>query len=209
MNLFNSDCLKAMKEYNDNYFDLAIVDPPYGINQDKGIRFNYSTRPQKKIHKNKNWDDKIPSKEYFKELQRISKNQIIWGGNYFLNHLSSTRCMLVWDKKNGTNNISDCELAWTSFNTSVRKFTWHHFSGIGNKKCFRWHPSQKPVALYSWILKKYAFKGAKILDTHLGSGSICIAVLHHKELKIDLTGFEIDEEYYNNIIKRINAFKGK
>ena len=207
MNLLNTDCLEAMKQYKDNHFDLAIVDPPYGINQDKGISYGKYAR---EVHKAKNWDNKIPSKEYFEHLRRISKNQIIWGGNYFIDYLSSTRCMLVWDKKNGTNPMSDCELAWTSFDSSVRKFTWHHFSGYMSKshKYCRWHPSQKPVALYSWILKKYAFKGAKILDTHLGSGSICIAVLHHKELKIDLTGFEIDEEYYNNIIKRINAFKG-
>jgi len=200
MKLFNSDCLKGMKEYPNKYFDLAVVDPPYGLKQ-SGVQSGGKTKNRafnrSEVFK---WDI-APKKEYFDELFRISKNQIIWGGNYF--NLPPTRCVICWNKKQPWETFSQWEMAWTSFNSPAPMFTFdNRFSG-------KIHPTQKPVALYSWILKKYAFKGAKILDTHLGSGSICIAVLHHKELKIDLTGFEINEEYYNNIIKRINAFKGK
>ena len=145
--------------------------------------------------KKKTWDDGIPSKQYFDELKRVSENQIIWGGNYFLDYLSNTRCMLVWDKMNGTNRISDCELAWTSFDSSVRRFQWHHFTNAGRSalKVKRIHPTQKPISLYTWILQNYAKEGDTILDTHLGSGSIAIAC---HDMGFDLTAYEIDEEYF-------------
>ena len=189
INLYNADCLSAMLEMADNQFDLAIVDPPYGIKQAKGISFGKWKRD---IHKEKTWDDGIPSKQYFDELKRVSKNQIIWGGNYFLDYLSNTRCMLVWDKNNGTNPMSDCELAWTSFDSSVRKYKYNHIQDY-NAGIDRIHPTQKPISLYTWILQKYAKEGDTILDTHLGSGSIAIAC---HDMGFDLTAYEIDEEYF-------------
>tara|TARA_Y100001973_G_C5154408_1_gene309913 strand:- start:120 stop:743 length:624 start_codon:yes stop_codon:yes gene_type:complete len=189
INLYNADCLSAMLEMADNQFDLAIVDPPYGIKQAKGISFGKWKRD---IHKEKTWDDRIPSKQYFDELKRVSKNQIIWGGNYFLDYLSNTRCMLVWDKNNGTNPMSDCELAWTSFDSSVRKYKYNHIQDY-NAGIDRIHPTQKPISLYTWILQKYAKEGDTILDTHLGSGSIAIAC---HDMGFDLTAYEIDEEYF-------------
>ena len=119
INLYNQDCMEAMKSMEDNQFDLAIVDPPYGIKQAQGIELG---KYKRQIHNKKNWDNKIPSKIYFETLIRVSKNQIIWGGNYFIDFLRNTRCMLVWDKMNGTNPISDCELAWTSFNKVAKQF---------------------------------------------------------------------------------------
>ncbi len=196
INIYNMDCLKAMQDMKDNQYDLAIVDPPYGINQDKGIQIGKWAR---NIHKTKNWDNTIPSKEYFKELKRISKNQIIWGGNYFINYLFNTRCMLVWDKKNGTNPLSDCELAWTSFTTSVRKFTYNHIQDY-NSNIKRIHPTQKPVQLYKWILQNYAKEGDTILDTHLGSGSIAVAC---HDMGFSLDAYELDTDYYNSACKRL------
>jgi len=202
INLYNRDCLEAMREMADNSFDLAIVDPPYGIQITSQLKTGFKTDCIISSV-NKDWDNEIPSPEYFKELMRVSKNQIIWGGNYFLDYLSNTRCMLVWDKNNGGNNMADCELAWTSFETSVRKFTWHHLKGTGPiKKQPRIHPTQKPTALYRWLLDKYAKRGDKILDTHLGSGSIAIAC---HDMKFDLTAFELDPDYFEMASKRLEA----
>jgi site-specific DNA-methyltransferase (adenine-specific) len=196
--LHHGDCLPAMKQMKDNEYDLAIVDPPYGIQQHQGIQMGKWSR---NIHTKKDWDNSIPSQEYFNELFRISKNQIIWGGNYFIDYLSNTRCMLVWDKKNGSNPISDCELAWTSFDSSVRKFVYNHIQEY-NQKIERIHPTQKPVALYQWILSNYAKPGDKIIDTHLGSGSIAIAC---HDNKFDLDAWELDEEYYMKAKARLEA----
>ena len=186
---YNMDCIQGMKRYPDKYFDLAIVDPPYGL--DKKL-LGGNTGMMKNCFKeviDKGWDEK-PKMEYWYELFRCSKNQIVWGGNYFIDFLFPTQCFLVWDKMNGTNNMADCELAWTSFQSSVRKFSMHHFSkGYGNKI----HPTQKPIALYEWILKNYAKEGDKILDTHLGSGSSRIAA---QKLGFDFCGFEIDKDYF-------------
>jgi len=198
--LHNADCLEAMRLMEDNAFELAIVDPPYGIGMDGGKRGSLAfgkVKEAKVIHKKKEWDNEIPSKEYFDQLKRVSKNQIIWGGNYFLDYLSNTRCIVVWDKNNGGNNLSDCELAWTSFDSSVRKFTRHHFENGGE---VRYHPTQKPVALYTWLLEKYAKPNDRILDTHLGSGSIAIAA---HNLGYDLTGYELDKDYYQAAQKRL------
>jgi site-specific DNA-methyltransferase (adenine-specific) len=189
INLYNTDCMQALRDMPDNMYDLAIVDPPYGIQQAKGISYGKWARD---IHTEKNWDDEIPPREYFIELIRVSKNQVIWGGNYFIDYLYNTRCMLVWNKKNGGNPMSDCELAWTSFDSSVRMFTYNHIQDF-NAGIQRIHPTQKPIDLYEWILERYAKQGDRILDTHLGSGSIALAC---HTMGYSLDAYEIDAEYF-------------
>ena len=199
MKITNEDCMKLMSRYEDNHFDLAIVDPPYGIGESKKKRENTKSskwkKPTKKIHNTKDWDLQKPTKEYFNELFRVSKNQIIWGGNYF--YLKPTRCFLIWDKQQPQNvSFASCELAWTSFDQSAKTF----YMRPQNANNIRIHPTQKPVKLYDWLLMNYAKEGDKIFDTHLGSGSIAIAC---HNLGYDLTGYELDKEYYDNAIKRI------
>jgi len=205
MNITNECNMELMSRYEDNHFDLAIVDPPYGIGVTKNKRLNNIS--------NKDWDNEIPKKEYFEELKRVSKNQIIWGGNYFIEHLSNTRCYLNWDKLNHSDTYADCEMAWTSFdkNAKIFKYMWdgNRYGFIGaikgvGKKSIRMHPTQKPIALYEWILMNYAKEGDKILDTHLGSGSIAIAC---HNLKYDLTACELDKEYFEAAMKRIEKHK--
>ena len=195
--------MELMSRYEDNYFDLAIVDPPYGIGAAKQLYKGTSNDVNLK-HKEKNWDNETPTKKYFDELKRVSKNQIIWGGNYFLENLKATRCFLIWDKQNGTNDMADAELAWTSFDSSVRIYRGHIFKGIGCTKYKPIHPTQKPILLYEWIIDRYAKDGDKILDTHLGSGSIALAC-HNR--KYDLTACELDKEYYEAAMKRITKHK--
>ena len=190
------DCMEGMKTFPDGYFDLAIVDPPYGL--DKKL-LGGETGMMKNCFKSvvaKGWDVKPPA-EYFAELRRVSKHQIIWGGNYFLDHLTATRCFLSWDKMNGTNNMADFELAWTSFDGSCRRFAMHHFSAGYDAKI---HPTQKPVPLYKWILANFAKPGMRVLDTHMGSGSIAIAA-HYAG--IHLTAYEIDADYFHAAKARI------
>ncbi len=196
--IYNQDCLEAMKDMSDNQFDLAIVDPPYGI--------NVKTRV---FNDNKNWDNNIPSKEYFKHLLRISKNQIIWGANYFLDYLGATSCYLIWDKKMTENHLmSMSEFAWTSFKTKNLIFKQPPVGerGFYNIDGKRIHPTQKSIKLYEWLLINYAKEGDKILDTHLGSGSIAIAC---HNLGYDLTGYEIDKDYYEAAVKRIEQHKAQ
>ena len=204
MKITNEDNIELMSRYEDNHFDLAIVDPPYGINANlKRADTGKNKHIKQKDYHVGDWDNEIPNKEYFKELKRVSKNQIIWGGNYFLDYLKATSCFIVWDKKNGENYYADCELAWTSFKTSVRKFEWrwHGFLQQNMKdKQERIHPTEKPIALYEWLLMNYAKEGDKILDTHLGSGSIALAC---HNLGFDLTACELDTEYYNAAMKRL------
>jgi len=195
------DCIEGMKHYPDKFFDLAVVDPPYGIGAAKQIDLGNSNKKVK--HKTKDWDNTIPTAEYFAELFRVSKNQIIWGGNYFIEHLKNTRCFIVWNKENGTNNMADCELAWASFETSVRMYSGHIFKGIGNSNYVTIHPTQKPTRLYEWIFDKYASEGDLILDTHLGSQSSRIAA---NKAGLDFVGFEIDREYFDNGNKRFKNF---
>jgi site-specific DNA-methyltransferase (adenine-specific) len=207
IDLKNIDCMEYMAQCDDNSFDLAIVDPPYGININKQSQGKGGGVAKKIEYTKKNWDNSIPKPEYFTELKRVSKNQIVWGGNYFIEYLENSPCWIVWDKLNGDTDFADCELAWTSFKTSVRKIEWK-WSGMlqqnmKNKES-RIHPTQKPAKIYEWLLMKYAQKGDKILDTHLGSGSIAIAC---HDLKFDLVGCEIDEEYYDNALKRYNEHK--
>ena len=193
------DCMDAMAQMTDKAFDLAIVDPPYGIGAAKQIDLGNSNKKMK--HKTKDWDNNTPTAGYFDGLFRFAKNQIIWGGNYFIEHLKNTRCFIVWNKENGTNNMADCELAWTSFKTSVRMYSGHIFKGIGNSNYVTIHPTQKPIALYSWLLKNYAKAGDTILDTHLGSQSSRIAA-HNGGF--DFTGFELDEDYFRDGNKRFD-----
>ena len=198
INITNEDNMELMSRYEDNYFDLAIVDPPYGI----GIAEDFAEEKHKgksmmKGYIKKEWDNKIPDKEYFNELFRVSKNQIIWGGNYFLDYLNATRCFVSWDKMNGTNNMADFELAWTSFDKSCRRFSMHHFSKGYGKKI---HPTQKPIKLYKWLLTEFAKDGDKILDTHLGSGSSAIAC---HDLGFELTACELDKQYFDKAMKRL------
>ena len=196
MNITNEDNIKLMARYKDNHFDLAIVDPPYGI--------DVKTRV---FDDGKKWDSEIPKKEYFDELFRVSKNQIIWGANYFLDYLGATPCYIVWDKKMTDKHLmSMSEFAWTSFKTKNLIFRQPPVGdrGFYNIDGTRIHPTQKSIKLYEWLLINYAKKNNKILDTHLGSGSIAIAC---HNLKYDLTACELDKEYYDAAIKRIEKHK--
>jgi site-specific DNA-methyltransferase (adenine-specific) len=194
--IHNQDCLEAMKLMQDNQFDLAIVDPPYGIGAGSKNFINGTSKTNKTYYKDNDWDI-APNKEYFIELQRVSKNQIIWGGNYFVEFLKNFRCFIFWDKTIHGNSYADGELAWTSFD-KVARYYRKNISQVTIEG--RFHPTQKPVTLYEWLLMNYAKEGDKILDTHLGSGSIAIAC---HNLGYDLTGYELDKEYYDNAIKRI------
>lgn len=204
--LYNVDCLPFLIECGDKQFDLAIVDPPYGINvnMNAGKKKGESDR-----YENKDWDKSIPSDLYFKHLRRVSKNTIIWGCNYFSEFLWSPG-RISWFKNNGSNNdFSDCEIAMNTFNNRVTNVSiqWSGFikpkSEIGSKRI---HPTQKPVQLYEWILMKYAKSGDLILDTHLGSGSIGIACWN---LGFDLTACEIDKDYFDAANERINIHKNQ
>ena len=195
--VYNEDCMIGMARYPDNYFELAIVDPPYGI--DAANVKKYFSRNTKEYDK-KDWDKNTPTKEYWEQLFRVSQNQIVCGGNYFIEYLHSSKCWIVWDKMNGTNDMPDCELAWTSFDKKIRKFELHHFGANYDKD--RFHPTQKPVALYKWLLKNYAKEGDKILDTHLGSGSSRIACC---DGGFDFYGWEIDKDYFDAMEKRFNT----
>lgn len=202
--LYNMDCMDGMKEFPDGYFELAIVDPIYGIARGGYMTNTKGMRNLAKVndYNTSVWKQKKTSGEYFDELFRVSVNQIIWGGNFFIEYLRNTPCMIVWDKDN-SGKFADCELAWTSFKTAVRKykFRWNGMlqEDMKNKEV-RIHPTQKPVALYMWLLEKYAKRGDKILDTHVGSASSLIAC---ERLGFDYIGFEIDEGYYNAAMTRI------
>ena len=202
--LLHIDCMKYMATCKDKFYDLAIVDPPYGIGEDgaKNHSRGKATRPT--MYTAKNWDGFAPDKDYFNELIRVSKNQIIWGANHFIENIpnQNSSSWIVWDKQNGENDFADCELAWTNHKTAVRKFEFRWagmLQGDMKNKEKRIHPTQKPVQLYKWLLKNYANEGDNILDTHLGSGSSAIAC---HEMGFDLTGCEIDKEYYDSAVKR-------
>jgi site-specific DNA-methyltransferase (adenine-specific) len=222
--LYNMDCMEGMKQFPDKYFELAIVDPPYGINapnmqmgsgapsrgrkqstavQLKKGRLNQGAGKLKDRTLQKmaiTWDYKKPSPEYFNELRRVSVNQIIWGGNYF--ELPPTRCIVCWDKCQPWENFSQWEMAWTSFNKPAALFRYAVTGGSNDEK--KIHPTQKPVKLYGWLLNKYATKGDKILDTHVGSASSLIACYNYG---FEYIGFEIDKEYFQEAAKRLEAVK--
>lgn len=195
---YNLDCVEGMKQFPDQYFDLAIVDPPYGIN----INNNMGRRKgdKKSDYPKAYWDSKPPEKEYFQELFRVSKKQIIWGGNYF--ELPPTKCFLVWRKPQITENVSFSmvEFAWTNLDGTAKEFV-----GMSNEKD-RIHPTQKPVDLYVWILNLYGKPGYKILDTHVGSASSLIACY---QMGFDYVGFELDTYYFAEASKRLEAVKNQ
>lgn len=193
--------MELMSQYEDNHFDLAVVDPPYGIGADKaqnagGEKWGY------KKYKETDWDSEIPKQEYWDELFRVSKNQIVWGGNYFTKYLKPSMGWIVWDKGQRDFSLADGEMAWTSMNKAMRIYECSRGKALSehNKGGGRIHPTQKPIALYEWIFHKYVKEEKKILDTHLGSGSIAIAC-HYA--KLQLTACEIDEDYFNQSIERI------
>lgn len=201
---FNMDCMEAMQKMKDKEFDLAIVDPVYGDVTQGGYMKNRSDGHDKSGHVIRSkkyhlalWDQDKTGADYFRELKRVSKNQVIWGGCYFTKEIGeNTQCWIVWDKDNGNSGYADFEVAWTSFNLASRifKFRWNGMlqQDMKNKE-ERIHPTQKPVALYKWILTNYAKPGMKILDTHLGSGSSRIAAY---DMGFDFTGYEIDKIYF-------------
>lgn len=199
----NDDCLNVLKQTPDKYYSLGIIDPPYGINVKATTGQGKHYRSNK--YDNVDWDIDSPSQEYFDELFRVTKNQIIWGANHFISKIPyNSSCWLVWDKDNGKSDFADCELAWTSFKSSVRKFKyrWHGMLQENMRdKIKRIHPTEKPESLYVWILENYAQSGDSILDTHLGSGSIALACYR---LGYSLTGVEINHNYY---VKSIDRFK--
>jgi len=211
INIYNEDCLPAMLKMKDNQFDLAIVDPPYGLGD---MSHGWGTKVK---HKRVKWNNEIPGPEYFKELYRISKHQIIWGCNYFgSNIIHKGRIVHYKDPTNGPMNkiLSPCDLASQSFNNRIDYFRYRWSGNVQGSKInwnnsgpdARIHPTQKPISLYKWLLTNYAKQGDKILDTHLGSGSIAIACY---DLGFDLDAYEIDKDYYDAAIKRFNTHKAQ
>jgi len=193
--VYNEDCIQGMKRYPDKYFDLAVVDPPYGIGYAKR---KSKTKTSVIQYTPKEWDSQTPKQDYWDELFRVSKNQIIWGGNYF--DLPQTRCFVVWDKCQPEElDQAMCEMAWTSFDASAKIYK----TSIQQIQFTRIHPTEKPIKLYAWIFHNYAKEGDKILDTHLGSGSSRIAA--HKA-GLDFTAFEIDKEYFDAQEKRFKTY---
>lgn len=211
---FNGDCMEGMKEIPDKFFDIALCDPPYGIGC---MSMNYTTSGAVRTHgyaaadrrdyrKQSQWDVK-PTQEYFDELFRVSKRQIVWGGNYFSDFLPPSKSFVVWDKRvhnEMTNDFADCEYAWCSNGCGVARmfrFVWNGMlQGNMKEKEERFHPTQKPVALYEWLLTNYAKPGDKILDTHVGSASSLIAC---ENMGFQYVGFEIDKEYYDKGVARL------
>lgn len=197
--LHNRDCMEAMKEMPDKAFDLAIVDPPYGINVAATSEIGYKGN---NVFTPKAWDKQTPGQEYFTELMRVSKNQIIWGGNYFV--LPPSRCFIIWDKGEGFygRTYAECEQAWASFDKNARIFKRDPLCNGDYKG--KIHPTQKPVKLYEWLLNNYASPGQRILDTHGGSFSLAIAC---DTMGYDFTGYEIDAEYYEKAKQRLEEHK--
>lgn len=220
--LLHADCMDYMATLENNVFELAIVDVPYGLGEAGkrsgtrsskagakkfwGTKNTRGTEIKSTIFADKDWDNEAPPAAYFKELQRVSKNQIIWGANHFADRINITSSSwLVWDKDNGGSNFADCELAYTSFPTAVRmfKYRWSGMlQGDMKNKEVRIHPTQKPVMLYKWLLQQYAKNGDRILDTHLGSGSSAIAAYYGC---FDFVGIELDEDYFKSAKQRFNV----
>ena len=201
------DCMDGMKQFPDKYFELAIVDPPYGIGENGSKNHTRGGIAAPQNYRAFAGEDKEPpNKEYFEELFRVSKNQIIWGANHFISRFAlDSSCWIVWNKENGNNDFADCELAWTSFPSAVRKFDFRWagmLQGDMKNKEKRIHPTQKPIALYSWLLGRYAKKGDKILDTHAGSASSLVACYRGG---FDFIGFELDKHYYKLANERLSV----
>ncbi len=207
--LLNIDCMDYMKDLPDKSIDLAIVDVNYGIQQDGRNNHSRGVLAKSKDYRNNSrYDNGSPDISYFNELFRVSKEQIVFGANHFISKLPfDSSCWIVWDKQNGDNDFADCELAYTSFDTSVRifRFRWQGMlQGDMKNKQERIHPNQKPIQLYKWLLKNYAKEGDKILDTHLGSGSSAIAAY---DMGFDFVGCELDKDYFDAMMKRFNNHK--
>lgn len=202
LELINGDCLEYIKGVPDGSFDLAVVDPPYGNNVCGGKTYRTGGQWASKYRRDINKWDVAPDKEYFTELFRVSKYQIIWGGNYFSDYLPSAKGFIIWDKKNIPDNVKFgmCEYAWTNLNITPKIIRQ---TPQGSKSNPRIHPTQKPVELYSWIYDRHANAGYKILDTHMGSGSSAIAALGRD---INYTGLEINSEYFNKLTQRITNY---
>ena len=198
--------MEYMATVPDKYFDLAIVDPPYGINiSSAGGYYHIKGKGQANPHTKKDWDNSIPPAEYWEQLFRVSKNQIVWGGNYMTEFLPPSRCWIFWDKVKFVDNYADGELAWTSFDKNTKKVEIQHH-GFLTKDGKSIHPTQKPVMLYEWIYQNYSKAGDLILDTHCGSQSSRIAA---DKAGLNFVGFEIDEEYFNAANKRFDNFKSQ
>ena len=205
---YNEDCMVGMARYPDKHFDLAIVDPPYGIGVD-GINpiANKSGDKNHRFDHSKMWDSAIPNADYFIELMRVSRKQIIWGGNYFLDILGYCKAPIIWDKLNGESMYADGEMAWTSKglpkNLKIWKHQWCGAFKDSERGAIKFHPTQKPVALYKWLLTNYAKPNDKILDTHVGSASSLIAC---HDMGFDAVGFELDADYYKASKQRLESF---
>ena len=194
ISLIHGDCLQALKSYGDNYFDVAIVDPPYGIGFSSKKQSNFGKGGIN--HEYKGWDEEIPKAEYWEQLFRVSKNQIVWGANYMTEFLKPSRCWISWYKMQEF-STNEFELAWTSFDGTCKQFNLSRVQAYaGSNKI---HPTEKPIKLYKWLLENYTSEGDLILDTHLGSGSIAIAC---HQMKRKLIGYEIDADYYQKACKR-------
>ena len=217
--LYNMDCMDGMKQFPDKYFDLAVVDPPYGIGiGNMNFTKSGAIRPSRNVlavrrdyRMEEDWDKARPDKNYFNELMRISKNQIIWGGNYFSDILPASKSFIVWDKRTNekyNNDFADCEIAWCSKGVArIFRYLWCGMLQDNMKdKELRIHPTQKPVDLYNWILRHYAKPSYKIIDTHAGSASSLVAC---EQSGFDYIGFEIDNNYYNMALKRLEAEKSQ
>ena len=206
INITCEDNIALMARYPDGYFDLAIVDPPYGIKRAGQVEsFTKNAKHKRRFHENKEWDDNKPCSEYWDQLFRVSRNQIIWGANYFTNYIPPSMGWIYWDKGQKL-SMSDGELAFSSFERALRSVIINR--GKISEHGGSIHPTQKPVKLYKWLLKNYANPGDKILDTHIGSGSIAIAVDSMNKVEgmnLKLTGCELDPEYYADAMKRIKA----
>lgn len=212
---YQMDCMEGLRQAPDKFYELCICDPPYGIGADVsakkqgGQQYGNAAARKKHYHSN-GWDSLVMPPEFFKELRRVSKNQIIWGANHFISRIPyDSSAWVVWNKMNGENNFADCELAWTSFKSAVRmfEFRWNGMlqQDMANKET-RIHPTQKPIALYKWLLTNYAKPGDKILDTHLGSGSSRIAA---HDMGFDFWGYELDADYFAAMEARFQAHISK
>jgi site-specific DNA-methyltransferase (adenine-specific) len=204
--VFLEDCMVGMAKFPDRFFDLAIVDPPYGIGFGEFNRTNKDAagnRFKANKYENGNWDECTPDVKYFMELKRVSKEQIIWGGNYYFDVLGNSKGLICWYKRQPVKNFSDCEYAWCSIDKPARVFDYPYYGNIEGRSCAKEkiHPTQKPIALYKWLLENYAKACDKILDTHLGSGSSRIAAY---KMGFDFWGWEINEKYLTEHLNRFD-----
>jgi site-specific DNA-methyltransferase (adenine-specific) len=208
---YNADNMAIMKTFKDKEFDLAIVDPPYGIGagSKKFINRNTANKRAEKFYKENDWDT-LPQGEYWSELKRVCKNYIVWGGNYFTEFIEPSRCFIVWDKKTGANSYADCELALTNIDGNAKIVTKFWLGAHAEDNDGRIHPTQKPIYVYEFLLKEYAKDGFKILDTHLGSGSIAIAIDKANKfdnMNLEFVGIELDKEYFDASVSRFDNYQ--